>query len=167
MTDRPLHSTLAPVTLREITADTVRSVTKLAVREDQMRFVASNAVSLAQALFTPEAWYRAIYLGEEPVGFVMLFDESLRPVPPQKSDVGVWRFMIDAKHQHSGVGTAALKLVIAHVRAKDIFEKLELSYVPEPGCPEPFYRRLGFSATGIIDDGEIVMALPIGAAAAA
>ena len=60
MTDRPLHSTLAPVTLREITADTVRSVTKLAVREDQMRFVASNAVSLAQALFTPEAWYRAI-----------------------------------------------------------------------------------------------------------
>ena len=72
--------------------------------------------------------------------------------------------MIDAKHQHSGIGTAALKLVIAHVRAKGIFEKLELSYVPEPCCPEPFYRRLGFSATGRIDDGEIVIALSLRAA---
>lgn len=64
-----MPSTLARITLREITADTVRTVTKLAVREDQTRFVVSNAVSLAQALFTPEAWYRAIYAGDELVGF--------------------------------------------------------------------------------------------------
>jgi diamine N-acetyltransferase len=159
-----MNTTPAPITLREITADTVRAVTKLSVREDQTRFVASNAVSLAQALFAPEAWYRAIYSGEEPVGFVMLYDESLRSPPALNPAVGVWRFMIDAKHQHSGIGTAALKLVIAHVRAKGLFDQLELSYVPEPGCPEPFYRRLGFSATGRIDDGEIVMALPLGAA---
>jgi diamine N-acetyltransferase len=157
-----MNSTLAPICLREITADTVRAVIKLSVRPDQTRFVASNAVSLAQALFTPEAWYRAIYSGDELVGFVMLNDESLRPVPPQTPEVGVWRFMIDAKHQGSGIGTAALKLIIAHVRAKGLFEKLELSYVPEPGCPEPFYRKLGFSATGKVDDGEIVMALPLG-----
>jgi diamine N-acetyltransferase len=157
-----MKPSLAPTTLREITADTVRAVTSLSVAEDQTRFVASNAISLAQALFSPEAWYRAVYSGDEPVGFVMLFDESLRPSPPLKPGVGVWRFMIDAKHQHSGIGTAALKLVIEHVRAKGLFETLELSYVPKPGNPEPFYRRLGFSATGRIDDGEIVMALPLG-----
>ena len=160
-----MNPNFAPITLREITADTVRAVTKLSVREDQKRFVASNAVSLAQALFAPEAWYRAIYSGDDLVGFVMLYDESLRSPPTLNPAVGVWRFMIDAKHQHSGIGTAALKLVIAHALAKGLFEKLELSYVPEPGCPEPFYRRLGFSATGRIDDGEIVMALPLGAAA--
>lgn len=65
------------VTLREITADTVRAVTRLAVTDYQTRFVASNAWSLGQALFSPEAWYRAIYLAEEPVGFVMLSDQSL------------------------------------------------------------------------------------------
>jgi hypothetical protein len=49
------------VTLREISAATVRQITDLAVAPEQQRFVATNAVSLAEALFTPEAWYRAVY----------------------------------------------------------------------------------------------------------
>lgn len=49
-----------PVTLREITAETVRAVIALSVAESQKMFVAPNAVSLAEALFAPEAWYRAI-----------------------------------------------------------------------------------------------------------
>ena len=44
------------VALREITADTVVPVVRLAVAESQKGFVATNAVSLAQALFAPEAW---------------------------------------------------------------------------------------------------------------
>ncbi len=90
------------VTLREITAETVRTVIKLAVTEYQNRFVATNAVSLAQALFAPEAWYRAIYLGEEPVGFVMLEDESQLDPMPESPNVAVWRLMVDAKHQRQG-----------------------------------------------------------------
>ena len=66
------------VSLREITAETVRRITSLSVNPDQQRFVASNAVSLAEALFSEEAWYRAVYVGESPAGFVMLYDESLR-----------------------------------------------------------------------------------------
>jgi diamine N-acetyltransferase len=69
------------VTLREITADTVSAVIKLSVAEGQKGFVAPNAVSLAQALFAPQAWYRAIHLDDEPVGFVMLEDESLLSPP--------------------------------------------------------------------------------------
>lgn len=152
----------SPISLREITADTVRAVTKLSVREDQTRFVASNAMSLAQALFAPEAWYRAIYAGDEPVGFVMLYDESLRLPPPVSPAVGVWRFMIDSKHQRQGIGSAALKLIISNMRSKGLFKELELSYFPDSGSPEPFYRQLGFIATGRIDDGEMVMALPLG-----
>lgn len=87
------------ISLRHITADTVRQVTDLAVAPGQERFVANNAVSLAQALFAPEAWYRAIYLDEGPVGFVLLYDESLRLPPPDKPEVGIWRFMIDARYQ--------------------------------------------------------------------
>jgi GNAT superfamily N-acetyltransferase len=106
------------VSLVEITADTVLAVTQLSVREDQKRFVASNAVSLAQALFSPEAWYRAIHSGNELAGFVMLHDESLRPDPPKEPQVGVWRFMVDAKFQGQGIGRAALQQVVQHVRAK-------------------------------------------------
>ena len=149
-----------PVSLKEITADTVREVTSLSVREDQRHFVASNAVSLAQALFAPEAWYRAIYLESELAGFVMLYDESLRSSPPERPEIGVWRFMIDARFQGKGIGKAALRHVIKHVRDKSIFSKLELSYVPGPGCPEQFYLGLGFRHTGKIDEGEIVLELP-------
>lgn len=149
------------VSLREITADTVRAVTRLSVAESQKGFVASNAVSLAQALFSPQAWYRAIYLGDELVGFVMLADESLGTEPPEKPGIGVWRFMIDEKFQRKGIGRAALLRVIEHARQKNLFETLELSYVPGPGCPEPFYLGLGFRHTGRVDEGEVVLEFPL------
>ncbi len=149
------------VSLREITSETVRAVVKLSVAESQKGFVASNSISLAQALFAPEAWYRAIYCAEELVGFVMLEDESLVKPPTEKPGIGVWRFMIDEKFQGRGIGRAALLLVIEHARSKGLFDRLELSYVPGPGCPEPFYRGLGFSPTGKVDDGEIILAFPL------
>ena len=154
------------VTLREITAETVRAVIKLSVAEDQHRFVAPNAVSLAQALFAPDAWYRAIYLGEEPVGFVMLSDDSLLEVMPANPEVGIWRFMVDAKHQRKGIGRAAMLLIIEHVRSKGLFKKLKLSYVPGEGGPEQLYLSLGFRPTGEVDEDEVVMELPLDASAA-
>ena len=50
------------VSLREITSETVRQITRLSVSLEQQRLVASNAISLAEALFSPNAWYRAIEL---------------------------------------------------------------------------------------------------------
>jgi diamine N-acetyltransferase len=149
------------VTLREITAETVRDVIRLSVRQDQTQFVATNAISLAQALFAPEAWYRAIYEGESPAGFVMLSDESLLSVPPEVPKIGVWRFMVDQNFQNKGIGRAALVQVIEHVRSKGVCKELELSYVPGPGCPEPFYRSLGFAPTGKLDGTEVVLSLPL------
>lgn len=145
------------VSLREITADTVRQIIALAVTPEQQHFVASNAVSLAQALFCPEAWYRAIYADDEAAGFVMLYDETLRPSPPVEPKVVLWRFMIDARFQGKGIGAAALARVIEHLRARPGVTAVSTSYVPGPGCPEPFYRRLGFEPTGEIDDGEVVL----------
>jgi len=155
----PIDASL--VSLRPITAETVRAITSLSVSESQKGFVASNAISLAQALFSPQAWFRAIYLGEEPAGFVMLEDESLRSPPPDTPQVGVWRFMIDARFQGQGIGKVALLRVVEHVRGKGLFNTLKLSYVPGPGCPEPFYLGLGFRHTGQVDGNEIVLELPL------
>jgi diamine N-acetyltransferase len=154
---------VASTSLREITADTVRRVTDLSVRDDQKHLVATNAESLAEALFAPEAWYRAIYADDQLAGFVMLYDESLRPVPPKEPQVGVWRFMIDATFQGQGIGTSALQQVIEHVRSKAVFAKLELSYVPGPQSPEKFYLGLGFRPTGEVEDGEVVLELALAA----
>ncbi|HSH89306.1 MAG TPA: GNAT family N-acetyltransferase [Ramlibacter sp.] len=118
-------------------------------------------MSLSQALFAPDAWYRAIYSGDELAGFVMLEDQSLRVPPPVEPEIGVWRLMIDARFQGRGIGRAALLLVIEHARRKGLFKTLQLSYVPGPGCPEPFYLGLGFQHTGRMDGIEKVMELPL------
>jgi diamine N-acetyltransferase len=149
------------VSLREITADTVIAVIKLTVAEDQKGFVAPNAVSLAQALFSEDAWFRAICVGDELAGFVMLADESQRSQPPGKPRVSLWRLMIDARFQRRGVGRAAIQRVIELLRARGCFDVLETSYVPGPGSPEPFYLGLGFRHTGRIEEGETVLELPL------
>ncbi len=162
-----MHAVPAQVTLREITARTVRSITHLAVCDSQRGFVAPNAVSLAQALFEPSAWYRAVYCADTPVGFVMLADGSLQTPPAADPGISVWRFMIDARFQGRGIGKAALLQVIEHARRKRRFEALELSFVPGPGGPEPFYRALGFRDTGRTVGGEVVLAYSLGAGAPA
>ena len=151
------ESSKALVTLRQITAGTVRSITDLRVSEEQQCFVASNAVSLAEALFSEEAWFRAIYYGESPVGFVMLYDETLRKITPTNPEVFLWRFMVDARFQGKGIGKAALELVIAHVLAKGLFSSITTSYVPQSGSPESFYLSQGFQHTGKMLDGEVVL----------
>jgi diamine N-acetyltransferase len=153
------------VSLREITEDTVRAVTKLAVHPSQAGFVASNAVSLAQALFSEDAWYRAIHDGDEPVGFVMLADETQRATPPEKPNIGLWRLMIDARHQHRGIGREAMRLVLEHVQSRPGVHWFYTSWVPEPGGPGPFYLGLGFTPTGEIDEGEVVAIHPASPAA--
>lgn len=162
MTD-PMPPAGTPVTLQEITAQTVRAITKLAVAPAQAGFVATNAVSLAQALFDRSAWYRAICAGDVPVGFVMLEDEtqlsgSDRPAQPE---IGLWRFMIDERAQGRGFGRAAIARVVEHACTRPGVTRLLTSCVPGPGSPQGFYEALGFVATGEVDEDEVVLALPL------
>jgi diamine N-acetyltransferase len=140
----------AEVTLREITAATVRTICNLTVRADQTRFVAPNAASIAEAYFSAHAWFRAIYAGETPVGFVML--ETKPDVP-----VYLWRFMIDGRYQALGFGRRALELVFDHVRVALGASVLETSVVGGEGSPQGFYERAGFALTGALEEGEAVM----------
>lgn len=152
----------ASVTLREITAATVTAVCRLDVRSEQKGLVAPNAVSIAQAHFEPAAWFRAICADDEPVGFLMLYDPTRTTAPEEgPATAFLWRFMIDGKHQRRGYGRAALDLAIAHVRSLPGVERLVTSYVDAPGNAAPLYLAAGFQPTGRVDDGEIVLELPL------
>jgi diamine N-acetyltransferase len=143
------------VSLREVTADTVRAICRLDVRPQQRGYVAPNAVSIAQAYFQPRAWFRAVYADETPVGFVMLHED------PDKEEYFLWRFMVAAEHQGRGYGRRALDLVVDHVRERPGARELLSSYVPGDDGPGEFYRRYGFVETGELDDGEAVIRLPL------
>lgn len=144
----------ATVTLREVTKETVRTILRLKVAPEQQGFVANNAISISEAYFTPQAWFRAIYADETPVGFLMLYDE---PEGPEGTVYYLWRFMIDARYQKMGFGRQALRLLIDHVRTRPNATELLLSYVPEAGGPQAFYESLGFAHTGKEHDGELEM----------
>ncbi len=145
----------AEVSLREVTAQTVRTVCALSVSPDQRRLVASNAESIAEAYFSDEAWFRAIYADETPVGFVMLYDD------PREPRYYLWRFMIDGGHQGKGYGRRAMELLIEHVKTRPMAEELLLSYVPGEGSPEGFYRGLGFEPAGEENGGEVMASLSL------
>ena len=140
------------LSLREVTRETLGDVLRLAVAPGQEHFVATNAVSIAQASFYPEtAWFRAIYADGTPVGFVML------EVDAEKPAYHVWRFMIDQRFQKLGLGARAMDLVMDHVRTRPGGTELSLSHVPGDGSPGPFYEKLGFVYTGEEDEGELIM----------
>jgi diamine N-acetyltransferase len=144
------------VTLRQITKETLRPVLKLSVAPSQLGFVATNAVSIAQAHFEPEkAWFRAVYADDTPVGFVMLSDDPIKP------EYYLWRFMIDQRYQRHGFGRRAIGLLIEHVRQRPGATELLTSCVPGEGTPIPFYEKLGFVQTGEKDEDELVLRLKL------
>jgi diamine N-acetyltransferase len=138
-----------------VTAETVRAICALEVSADQRSYVATNALSIAQAHFEPRVWFRAVYAGETPVGFVMLHDD------PEKAEYFLWRLMIDARHQGRGYGRRALDLVVDYVRGRPGARELVSSYVPGDHSPSGFYRRYGFVETGEVDHGEVVIRLEL------
>lgn len=148
-------STVPDVSLREVTAETVRAICALDVRPEQRQYVAANALSIAQAYFQPRAWFRAVYADDTPVGFVMLDDD------PDKQHYYLWRLMIDADHQGKGYGRRALDLVVAHVRGRPGARELFSSYREGDDSPAAFYQSYGFVETGEIEEGEVVIRLDL------
>lgn len=143
MTEEPHPITRdSMVSLRPVTADTVRAICRLEVSEAQKHFVAPNAVSIAQAYFEPKAWFRAIYADETPIGFLMLYDD------PDEPHYFLWRFMVDGHYQKQGYGKRALDLLLEYIRARHGAHELSLSCHPGEDGPEPFYTHYGFTCTG-------------------
>jgi len=141
------------VELREITADTVRDVCALEVARDQRGFVAPNAVSIAEAHFTPQHWMRAIYADGRPAGFILTWEEPGKPAY-------LWRFMVAEGDQRRGIGRRALELLLLHWRETGATTG-KLSVEPENRGGIVFYESLGFRLTGEQEHGELVMARPL------
>ena len=68
-----------PVSLREVNRGNLYVVLDLQAlaSPDGRRFLASNSHTLAEAHFHDAALHRAIYSGQIPVGFLMIYDANL------------------------------------------------------------------------------------------
>ncbi len=149
------------VTLSEITDANRDAVIALRVTDGQELFVTGVADSLDEAAATPQAspWYRAIYAGDTPVGFVMI-SWDVKPGPGIRGPWYLWRLLVDQRYQRHGYGRAALARVVEVIRTAGATE-LFTSYQPGDGEPGPFYERFGFRPTGELDGSEIVLKLDL------
>ncbi len=153
-----------PFSVRPVTAENLDAVLKLAVAPGQRRFVATVERSLAQVSYEPAGWPMAIYNGEDPAGFMLLYDARKDKDKPA-AQLYVWRLMVDARFQRLGLGRQAMHWVLAEARRLGL-DEVGLSHVMAPGHAGPFYEKLGFAYTGEIDDGEHKMLLRLEGAAA-
>jgi diamine N-acetyltransferase len=132
--------------LRTIDWDNLHAVLALNVDPTQQQFVASNAVSLAEAHFNPGAWFRAVYADDVLVGFVMLFDPTVPGAiasdPVEPTDMVLWRLMIDQRYQRQRLGRRTLDAVREHIIGLNRFRRLLTSYIPGPGGPKGFLSLL-------------------------
>ena len=139
--------------LKTITKDNWIKAISLKVREDQVKFVASNTVSLAQLNFLKNFHAKGIYYGEEMVGF------TLYGIDEDDNEYWIYRMMIDQKHQGKGYGKEAVQLVIEDIRAmkEPHNQTISLSYEPDNEHAKRIYEKMGFrEIDGFVIEGEQV-----------
>lgn len=146
------------VELRDVTADNRQAVASLALAPDQEDLVASNAESLREARSDPGARPRAVYAGDQVVGFLM-YDAGEPDDEPREALI--YRFMIDRTRQGKGYGRAALALAIDEIRAIGGVAKISISYMPDNPTAKPFYASFGFVEAGVDEDGEMIAELAL------
>ena len=142
--------------LELVNEKTFKKVVDMQLDKEQKKLVAPNVVSLAQAwLYYDEAKPYAILNDNRVVGFMMLdWDEKERTV-------GLWRFMIAKEEQGKGYGKEAVKAFLDLVKKEKIFDIVFLDYVKGNTVARNLYASFGFLENGDIEDGEIVMTLPL------
>jgi diamine N-acetyltransferase len=151
------------VSLREITPANRAAVEALTVTAVQGEYVAGVAESLREAAQTPGAcsWCRAVYADDTPVGFVMISDGITVANPAYLGPYFLWRLLIDQRYQGRGHGSAAVRLVVEHVRRRPGARALIASVGRGPASPIGFYLRQGFRATGAVHEDERVLQLDL------
>lgn len=140
--------------LEKITKRNTSEIINLKVRKEQKEFVASNAVSLADAYVclsnNRPVFPFGIYYGDKPVGFIMVgFDAFfLGEEDPDvlRKQYFIWRFMIDRKYQGRGFGKQAFKLAIDFVKTLPAgsAELCWVSYEPTNERAKKLYASFGF-----------------------
>lgn len=137
------------ISLREINEDNWRECIHLNVSGEQQRFVATNVNGLALAYAHKEMNPRAIYDGDQMVGFLMYAKD------PDDGVFYINRLMVDSKFQKKGYGREAMKLLLQQLK-DDGVEFVDIMHKPDNNVAIKLYRSLGFEETSDTVDGEAI-----------
>lgn len=145
------------INFRKITEENFDAIIEMK-RPDGENFVASNAVSLAQAWLyrnDGDVFPFAIYNDDTLVGF-MLLEEDM-----EDERLDLWRIMLPPENEGKGYGTAAVKLMIQYAKESGRYKSIGLLCDPQNYNARHIYDKLGFQPTGDICYGDVEMRLDL------
>ncbi len=145
------------VELSSLTRENWLECARLELAPGQEKLVASNMASIAESRFEPHYEPRAIYADGEMTGFLMYCPDQDRP---DDQLFWIFRLMIDRRRQGEGIGTRAIGLALEEI-ARRGGRQVKISHVPENDVAARMYQRLGFTPTGEIEDGEVLLAMDL------
>ncbi|MBE9917124.1 GNAT family N-acetyltransferase [Paenibacillus donghaensis] len=119
------------------------------------KFVASNAVSIAQSKVEKGWITKAIYSEDTMVGFTMYGYSE------EDNCFELCRIMIDYKFQRQGLGRKALSPIIKEMSKNKECSEIYLSFDPENHSAQKLYEEFGFEKTGEVVDDEVLYCLKL------
>ena len=146
------------ISLKEVTKDNWLEVIHLEITKEQEDYVALNSESIAESHFYPHYVNRAIYRGDEVVGFLQYYQELEEGLP---DEFYIAQFMVDVKYQGQGIGTIATKLAIEELSAIPECKVITILYMPGHHAMRRFYSRFGFVVTEEDEQDGVVMELKV------
>ena len=149
------------LTIRPVTKDNWRALSRLKVREDQNHFVASNVFSIAESHYgydEPDGnghWDMfpyGIYDDETPVGFFMYGHNFSN----REFEAFIIRLMVDENHQGKGYGKFGMQQMLEIFLKDERIHNVGISYEQENESARRLYASLGFIETGGMLGEEVV-----------
>lgn len=132
--------------LEKVEGNDYRKFTRLKVKDEQKRYVASNLGILAKAFaYYNDSTVYGIYNDATAVGLALVREY-------QDDDCYIFdQLMIDEKYQGNGYGKRATELILNDLKNKNKFNKVLLCYVEGDNAAKHLYSSFGFKQTGDID----------------
>lgn len=137
------------VTLFDVNEQNFLKLRSLSVRDDQKGYLDSAVGILARgyAYRACRAKVLGIAAGGDAVGLALVRDLDEEPACYE-----LQQFMIDARYQNKGYGTAALRLILAELAAERKYDCVEVCVKMADASALRVYEKVGFTDTGYIDE---------------
>lgn len=152
--------------------DNMKECVALKVLPEQDNFVASNAISLAEAYDENKAFAEtgkgniavpyAVYENGNMVGFAMYGyfppEDDEDSYCKEEHHYYFWRLLIDKNHQGRGIGRETVRQVMEEIKSKPCGEAsyCYVSYEPTNIASKTTFASYGYEEDGRVIDGEVV-----------
>lgn len=148
-----------PITLEPLSEANRSAVLAMRLEAGQHRFVASNEQTLAELEAEASSIGLVIASGGVPVG---LLAYEVFETGDGNRGLSIFRLMIDRCHQRRGYARQALTLFLRELSSgPDRIGKVRICYLPDNEVSRALYASLGFSETGLDEDGEMTAELAV------